>query len=41
MLNELIVELKEGFKKVILTKPNASRQVSSEMYLICIDYKAV
>jgi 23S rRNA (uridine2552-2'-O)-methyltransferase len=37
MLNELIVELKKKFKKVILTKPNASRQVSSEIYLICID----
>lgn len=37
MLNELIVELKKDFKKVILTKPNASRQVSSEIYLICID----
>ncbi len=41
MLNELIVELKECFKKVIITKPNASRQVSSEIYLICIDYKPV
>ena len=37
MLNELIVELKKEFKKVIITKPNASRQVSSEIYLICID----
>jgi 23S rRNA (uridine2552-2'-O)-methyltransferase len=37
MLNELVVELKKKFKKVILTKPNASRQVSSEIYLICID----
>ena len=37
MFNELIVELKKEFKKVILTKPNASRQVSSEIYLICID----
>jgi 23S rRNA (uridine2552-2'-O)-methyltransferase len=37
MLNELIMELKKEFKKVILTKPNASRQVSSEIYLICID----
>lgn len=36
MLNELIVELKKEFKKVIRTKPNASRQVSSEIYLICI-----
>jgi 23S rRNA (uridine2552-2'-O)-methyltransferase len=37
MLNELIGELKKEFKKVIRTKPNASRQVSSEIYLICID----
>ena len=36
MLNELIVELKKEFKQVIRTKPNASRQVSSEIYLICI-----
>ena len=41
MLNELVVELKKKFKKVILTKPNASRQVSSEIYLICIDYNPV
>ncbi|MGZ5550572.1 MAG: RlmE family RNA methyltransferase [Nitrososphaeraceae archaeon] len=41
MLNELIIELKKGFKKVIITKPNASRQVSSEIYLICIDYKSL
>jgi len=33
--------LKKKFKKVILTKPNASRQVSSEIYLICIDYNPV
>ena len=37
MLNELISELKKEFKKVIITKPTASRQVSSEIYLICID----
>jgi 23S rRNA (uridine2552-2'-O)-methyltransferase len=37
MLNELISELKKEFKKVIITKPSASRQVSSEIYLICID----
>jgi 23S rRNA (uridine2552-2'-O)-methyltransferase len=41
MLNELIVDLKKGFKKVIITKPNASRQVSSEIYLICLDYTPV
>jgi 23S rRNA (uridine2552-2'-O)-methyltransferase len=38
MLNELIDELKTDFKKVIITKPIASRQVSSELYLVCIDY---
>ncbi|MGH9980049.1 MAG: RlmE family RNA methyltransferase [Nitrososphaeraceae archaeon] len=37
MLNELISELKKEFKRVIITKPTASRQVSSEIYLICID----
>jgi 23S rRNA (uridine2552-2'-O)-methyltransferase len=37
MLNELIDELKKEFKKIIRTKPNASRQTSSEIYLICID----
>jgi 23S rRNA (uridine2552-2'-O)-methyltransferase len=36
MLNEIISELKNEFKKVIITKPTASRQVSSEIYLICI-----
>lgn len=38
MLNELIDELRKEFKKVIITKPTASRQVSSELYLICIGY---
>ena len=38
MLNELIGELRKEFKKVIITKPTASRQVSSELYLICIGY---
>ncbi len=41
MLNELVVELKKKFRKVILTKPTASRQVSSEIYLICLDYNPV
>ena len=40
MLNDLIAELRKEFKKVIITKPTASRQVSSELYLICIGYKA-
>jgi 23S rRNA (uridine2552-2'-O)-methyltransferase len=39
MLNELINELKNEFKKVIIAKPTASRQVSSELYLVCMDYK--
>ncbi|HET7644234.1 MAG TPA: RlmE family RNA methyltransferase, partial [Nitrososphaeraceae archaeon] len=39
MLTELISELKTDFKKVIIAKPTASRQVSSELYLVCIDYK--
>lgn len=38
MLNELIEELRKDFRKVIITKPTASRQVSSELYLICIGY---
>jgi 23S rRNA (uridine2552-2'-O)-methyltransferase len=38
MLNDLIAELRKEFKKVIITKPTASRQVSSELYLICIGY---
>ena len=38
MLDELIDELKKDYKKVITTKPSASRQVSSELYLICICY---
>jgi 23S rRNA (uridine2552-2'-O)-methyltransferase len=38
MLDELIDELKKEYKKVITTKPSASRQVSSELYLICIGY---
>jgi 23S rRNA (uridine2552-2'-O)-methyltransferase len=41
MLNELVVELKKKFNKVILTKPTASRQVSSEIYLICLDYNPI
>ena len=39
MLNDVINELKTDFKKVIITKPTASRQVSSELYLVCMDYK--
>jgi 23S rRNA (uridine2552-2'-O)-methyltransferase len=38
MLNELINELKKEYRKVMITKPSASRHVSSELYLICIGY---
>src|SRR5687768_10918944 len=40
MLNELLDELRREFKKVIITKPTASRQVSSELYIICIGYNS-
>jgi len=39
MLNELRVELKNNFERVILSKPSASRQQSSELYVVCLDFK--
>lgn len=38
MLNDLIIKLKESFEKVIITKPMASRQESSELYLVCLNF---
>ena len=38
LLNDLIGELRKHFQKVILSKPKASRQASSEIYLICIKW---
>lgn len=39
MLMEFRSELRKSFGKVLLSKPSASRQVSSELYLICLDFK--
>ena len=38
LLNDLIDELRKHFQKVIISKPKASRQTSSEIYLICIKW---
>ena len=35
-----LYELKIDFNKVFITKPIASRQVSSELYLVCFNYKS-
>ena len=37
-LKELKEELKFYFGKIYLSKPNASRSVSSELYIICFNY---
>lgn len=39
MLNDLILRLKVSFERVIITKPIASRQESSELYLVCINFR--
>jgi 23S rRNA (uridine2552-2'-O)-methyltransferase len=39
MLNEFRAELKNNFGRVLLSKPSASRQESSELYIVCLDYK--
>jgi 23S rRNA (uridine2552-2'-O)-methyltransferase len=39
MLNDLIIKLKESFERVIITKPMASRQESSEIYLVCLNFR--
>lgn len=38
-LNEFKNELKKSFEKVLLSKPTASRQESSELYLVCLNFK--
>jgi 23S rRNA (uridine2552-2'-O)-methyltransferase len=37
MLNEFRLELRNSFGKVLLSKPSASRQESSELYMVCLD----
>jgi 23S rRNA (uridine2552-2'-O)-methyltransferase len=39
MLNEMRVELRKSFGRVLLSKPTASRQESSELYVVCLDFK--
>jgi 23S rRNA (uridine2552-2'-O)-methyltransferase len=39
MLNEFKAELAKSFGRVLLSKPSASRQQSSELYIVCLDFK--
>ena len=39
MLEEFRSELRKSFGKVLLNKPSASRQESSELYIICLNFK--
>jgi 23S rRNA (uridine2552-2'-O)-methyltransferase len=39
MLKEFKSELGKSFGKVLLSKPSASRQESSELYIVCLDFK--
>ncbi len=39
MLKEFRSELDRNFGKVFLSKPSASRQESSELYIICLNFK--
>jgi 23S rRNA (uridine2552-2'-O)-methyltransferase len=39
LLNEFKIELKNNFDRVLLSKPDASRQKSSELYLVCLKFK--
>ena len=39
MLKDLMAELRQHFGKVQLSKPNASRQQSSELYTVCMEFR--
>jgi 23S rRNA (uridine2552-2'-O)-methyltransferase len=39
MLEEFRSELRRSFGKVFLNKPSASRQESSELYIVCLNFK--
>ncbi len=39
MLSDLRAELKQNFGNVNLSKPTASRQESSELYVVCLNFK--
>lgn len=38
-LNEVKDDLNSNFHKVLVTKPDASRQQSSELYIVCLKFK--
>ena len=38
-LNELKSEIKTNFSKLLISKPTASRQESSELYLVCMGFR--
>lgn len=40
MLNELRAELSKSFGKALVSKPTASRQESSELYMVCLDFRS-
>lgn len=39
MLNEFRTELRKSFGRVLLSKPSASRRQSSELYIVCLDFR--
>jgi 23S rRNA (uridine2552-2'-O)-methyltransferase len=39
MLNEYRAELEKSFDRALLSKPSASRQQSSELYIVCLEFK--
>jgi len=39
MLSEFRAELDKSFGRALLSKPSASRQQSSELYIVCLDFK--
>ncbi len=39
MLNEMRAELRKSFGRVLLSKPTASRQESSELYVVCLEFR--
>lgn len=39
LLNDFKIELKNSFDRVLLNKPDASRQKSSEFYFVCLKFK--
>lgn len=41
MLNELRADLARKFGRVLLSKPSASRQESSELYIVCFNFKHI